>query len=193
MSGANAAVNLGVDQEMKLKGADWTNEKPSITFDACLNVEKDWFVGFGAKHNTEKPEDISGAIMKRDGDNKYWGGYHHSGQFAKVGCLQHYADKNFHHAYEGRWSLKEGATGFQGLPLTIAAGGKYVLSKESTMNYMVELAENAHAIAKWEHKLNKNWKFTATQSLNMKNLKTGEGKEACPAAYQVGFDVNYTL
>lgn len=59
------------------------------------------------------------------------------------------------------------------------------------MGYMIELSEKPHAIAKWEHKVNKNWKVAAVQSYNMNHV--GKDKGSVPDAYQVGFDVNYTL
>lgn len=87
MSGANAAINFGVEQEMAKGKEGYTNADPKLKFDACLNVEKDWYVGFAAEHNTKEADGIEAAIMKRDGDNKYWLGYDHSNQFAKLGCL----------------------------------------------------------------------------------------------------------
>lgn len=190
MSGAVAAINVGVCQDMNKEKEGWKNEKPVVSMDACINFEKDWFVGFVGEHDTEKADGLEVTAMKKDGDNKFWMGYNHSSEFAKAGCLINYADKNFTHAYEGRYNLdKDAAKGFQGLPVSLVAGGKYVLSKQTSMGYMVELAENAHSIAKWEHKIDKNWKVSATQSYDMNQV----GKKEAPAPYQVGFDVAYTL
>jgi len=190
MSGAVAAINMGVEQEYKNSSADWKAEDPQVNIDACVNFEKDWFIGFAAEHDTKVASGLEMHAMKRDGDNKFFVAYDHSNEFAKMGCLIKYADKNFTHAYEARYSLKADAQKkFQGLPVSVVGGGKYVLSEKSSMGYMVELGETAHSIAKWEHKVDKNWKVAATQSFDM-NLV---GKKDAAAPYQVGFDINYTL
>jgi len=109
MSGAVAAINLGVNQSYKKSGAEWAADKPQVNFDACVNFEKDWFVGVAAEHDTEEASGLEMQAMKRDGDNKYFMGYDHSNEFAKLGCLIKYSEKNFTHAYEARYSLKSEA------------------------------------------------------------------------------------
>lgn len=101
-----------------------------------------------------------------------------------------YPEKNFTHAYEARYNMgKDAGAACMGQPMTVAMGGKYVLSKATTLNYMIELGAMPHNIVKWEHKIDKNWKVAVTQSFDNNNV----GKEKAPDAYQLGMDVSYTL
>lgn len=181
MSGATIVSNLTVEQELD---KEYKTAKPVIKFDANVNVEKDYNIGFAVEHDTADLKGCDAAVSKVDGVNKYWLGYDHSNQFAKLGCLIHYSDKSFTHAYEARYGLGADAKKrFQDLPLTVAAGGKYALSGQTSMSYAAEFGAATHGQAKFEHKIDKNWKVSAHQSFdcNKNNL------------YRTGFDVNYTL
>ena len=70
--------------------------------------------------------------------------------------------------------------------MTVTAGGTYVLSDKTTMNYGFEMAEKYHSMFKWEHKLDKNWKVAISQSFN--NNEVGKSDP-----YKLGFDVTYQL
>lgn len=187
MGNANVVANIKASQEMK--GADLKAEDPKVSVEACVTVDKDWHIGFAAEHNTKDMSDIEAVVVKRDGDSKYWLGYDHDNEQVKAGCLQFCADKNYTHAYEARYNTKGEANGFMGQPMKIAAGGKYVLSKASTLNYMMEFGAQHHTIMKWEHKVDKNWKVAVNQSYDLNNV----GKEKAGDAYQLGMDVSYTL
>lgn len=167
---------------------EWTNENPVIKFDANLNIEKDYFVGAALEHDTVTLKDSSVAFVKKEDSNKYWLSYNINKSVVKAGCFIHYADKNFTHVYEAKFDHSEKAKKeFQDQALRLAAGGKYVLSKASSMTYGVEVGKHSNMQAKWEHKLDSNWKVTANQSFDNNRLETKQ------APYDLGFDIAYTL
>jgi len=180
MSGTVASTDLKVEIEMN---KDHSMKKKKVEFEQAFEVEKDLWVGFNAESDTEKLTSASAGVVKKDGTNKYWGLYDHAGR-VDAGCLVHNNEVNFTHAYEARYTFKDGKNALWGMPLVIGAGGKYVLSGQTTMGYSFEFAEMAHAQAKFEHKIDKNWKVTAHQSFDMNNTKQ---------QYRLGFDVNYNL
>jgi hypothetical protein len=186
MSGTTTVLNMSVEQVMNMKDKKWAQDLPTIKADVNVNFEKDFNLGFAVEHDTKELQGADFAFVKTDEGNKYWGGYDHCNKFAKMGCLVKYAEKNFIHAYEARYSMEKDAPGMFGQPITVGAGGKYVLSKETTMGYSFEFAAEPHAQAKFEHKLDKNWKVAAHQSYD---CKAAENKPA----YKLGFDVAYTL
>jgi len=185
MSGTNICANMSVESVWNMKDKKWTTGNPTIKFDANVNFEKDFYVGFAAETDTKELSGLDFAAVNTNEGNKYWAGYDHSNKFIKAGCLIRYAEKNFTHAYEARYALEDKKSFFD-QPVTIGAGGKYILSKETTMGYSVELSAEPHAQAKFEHKLDKNWKVAAHQSFDC-NQAAGK------APYKLGFDVAYTL
>jgi len=127
-------------------------------------------------------------LMKKDEGNKYWAGYNIGDQFAQAGCLINNAEKKFSHAYELRYHNDEKKAPHKlfGQTMSVAAGGKYVLSDKTTMNYSAEFGNDNHAQTKFTHKHDKNWTFAAHQSFNIADVEKKH-------PYQLGFDVNYTL
>lgn len=109
-----------------------------VKFDANINFEKDWFVGANLEHDTKTHTEAGVSLVKKDAANKYWLTYDHKRNQTRVGCLVNKPETTFTHVYEALYTLKDGKEEFHGFPLVIAAGGKYVLSKDSTMTYGVE-------------------------------------------------------
>lgn len=166
-----------------------------VNADAQINIENDWSIGAQVEHLTSDVKDAkvglkeaSGHIVKKDTDGRYWLGYSHHDNFVKLGCLQKYSGKNFEHAYEARYSLKEGDTGFYGFPVHVAAGGKYTLSNQSSVSYGVELSQQFAAAAKYDHKIDEHWRLKISQLYDNNRPSTGKRPQ-----YDLGFDVTYTL
>lgn len=190
MSGTKLKANVGVEVVMKPeKEGKAQDPENKVTFDACVCHDKKSMFGVAIEHDTKELSAAEVGLAHKEGDNKYWGGYDHANGFAKFGCLINYKEKNFKHAYEARYALKD-ADGKQfmgqAVPLTVVGGGNYKLSDATTMNYMVEMGADAHAMAKFSHKVDKNWAVSGFQSYD-KNAKDGR------QPYVVGFDVAYTL
>lgn len=162
---------------------------PEFKVHMNANIEKDMNVGALFKHAGSLKECEFGASMKDEG-NIYWAGYDHSAKFAKAGCLVDYKEKKFQHAYEARWFMdqddaKQPRDLFYGMPLKWVASGNYTMSDASSMGYMFEMGKDAHLMAKFTHKIDKNWTVAARQSYDMAN-KDGQ-------AYQLGMDISYAL
>lgn len=154
----------------------------STKFNMNANVEKDYNIGMKMEHQKElKALEFMGAANNEG--NVYWLGYDHINKFSKAGCLINYKEKNFKHAYEMRYWMSDKKM-FHDLPMKLVAGGKYVLSDATSMNYSLEAANKMHAQAKFSHTLNKNWSVSAHQSYDM-------AQEKLP--YNLGFEVNYNL
>jgi len=126
-------------------------------------------------------------LVRKDVDNKEWLGYDLDDKSIKVGCLQHYKEKNFTHTYEGLWSLKK-LDGLYGQPLVVAAGGKYVLSPNVAFTYSAEFSKAVAAAAKYEYKVDSHWKLTVAQQFNAARVVS-----TVRPAYDLGFDIAYTL
>jgi hypothetical protein len=198
MSGVKAFMNLGVEMTQKpldvKVGSETKKEQgfdlPKIKFDLNLALEGDMFIGANVEHNTSDVKELSAAFVKKDEGNKYWLNYDHQHNKAGLGCLINYADKNFTHAYEAVYetAAKNGQEDkLFGQPLTVAVGGKYVLSKETTMTYSAEFGKSQSAQAKFDYKLDKNWKASVQQRFDAGRVGTKN------APYELGFDIAYTL
>lgn len=158
-----------------------------VKVDANINFEKDWFIGANFEHDTSKRTEAGFSLVKKEAANKYWLTYDHQRNQARTGCLVNKPETSFTHVYEALYTTKDGKEEFRGFPLVIAAGGKYVLSKESTMTYGVEFKKTQAAQLKFEHKLDKNWKVSFVQQFDACRLGSKR------PAYDLGFDVAYTL
>lgn len=158
-----------------------------INVDAAVTYEKDLHLGVAASHDTKDLSGVECVVAKTDGSDKYWAGYNVDHEQARLGCKQHQGDKGFTHVYEMRYNVKKDSPAQAwGMPMTVSAGGKYVLSDKTTCNYMLEMSEKVHSIFKWEHKMDKNWKVALTQSFN--NNEVGKSDP-----YKLGMDVTYQL
>jgi hypothetical protein len=190
MGGVVATVGLSADAEWKNEKNVFTMGDPNVSVNVGLHhAEQNVLVGFSAEHDTKDLKASEVMAVKKDQGNKYWLGYNHSDKFAQAGCVVANDEKKFQHAYELRWHLvdaKEAPQALQGYPASIVAGGKYVLSDKTTMNYSAEFGTKPSAQAKFTHKLDKNWSVASHQSFNIADV---EAKHP----YQLGFDVNYTL
>ncbi len=125
--------------------------------------------------------------MRKDSDNKEWLGYDLDDKNIKLGCLQHYKDKNFTHTYEALWSLNK-VQGCCGQPLVLAAGGKYVLSPNVNFTYSAEFSKTVAAAAKYEYKVDSHWKLSIAQQFNAARVSN-----TVRPAHDLGFDIAYTL
>lgn len=186
MSGTKLNMNLGLEHEKKPddKGA-WNKQATTIKFDMCANVEKDYFIGAAIEHDTKELAGASMGVSKQDDGNCYWLGYNHGDKFVNAGCRVHNADANFTHAYEAKYYMdKDHQKKFYDQPVKLAFAGKYQLNKATGFGYSLECGAFNHAQAKWEHKVDKNWKVSAHQSYDMAQKNK---------PYNLGFDVAYTL
>lgn len=187
MSGALLAVNVTAEQKKKWADKKWGEPALNVDFDAAVTYEKDWHVGVAGSHDTKNVSGLEFVVAKDEGKDKYWAGYNVDSKQVKAGCKQVNAEHGFTHVYEARYNTKDGAAAQAwGHPLTLAAGGKYVLSDKTTCNYMFEQSAKPHAIFKWVHKLDKNWQVAMTQSFNHNNVEGGN-------PYSLGFDATYQL
>lgn len=150
-----------------------------------------------AEHKTSEEKDakvgltelVSHVVYKQE-DARYWLGYAKHLDAAVLGCYQKYTgDKDFAHAYELNYSTKEGDTsGLAQSAVKVSAGGKYVLSKQSSLGYGVTFGNSFVATAKFAHTIDKNWKVKLSQQYD--NNRPATGKRA---QYDLGFDITYTL
>lgn len=184
---AKAATNLAPAKNAVAEG--WYMGEPDCKVHMNANIEKDMNVGAQFQYKGKLTGCEFGASYNDDG-NVYWMGYDHTALFAKAGCLIDYKAKSFKHAYEARWFMDENKAGnkrdlFHGMPLKWVASGAYTMSDKSSMGYMFEMGKDAHLMAQFTHKLDKNWKVSARQSYDM-GIKDSK-------AYQLGMDITYAL
>ena len=153
--------------------------------DIGCTYEKDIFAGVTVDLAEGKYQAAEATLARLDGKNKQWLGYNTNDQ-VKVGCKTHNAEHKFDHVYEVRYNTAKGAEPeFQGMPLSFTMGGKYALSSRSTMTYSAEWRKNMHAFLKWNHKIDNNWQFGVSQSMDQSKEKND--------MYKLSFDLNYNL
>lgn len=198
-SGVKAFANVSVESTFKDINTEKDTSKNAkmvrgfapaeIKFDANINFEKDYYVGAAVEHNTTKVTDAAFSFVKNEDSSKYWLNYNATKSEIGTGCLINYAEKNFTHVYEAKYNHDNKATlKLFAQPLSLAAGGKYVLSKDSTLLYGLEFAKEISAQAKFDHKLDKHWKVSIHQSFDAHRLADGKR-----APYDLGFNVAYNL
>jgi len=148
MSGVKLNMNMSVDQVSKWadskdgKSKEWVNQNPNLKMSANVNFEKDFHLGAAVEHDTKDMKKCDVGFMKKEDNNKYWIGYNVKNPLVRMGCSVHYADKNFTHVYEAKYDhANKDNKQFMGQPIRLGAGGQYVLSKDSTMVYGVELGK----------------------------------------------------
>lgn len=195
----NANVSAELDKQKGNSKGQWTQEAKQVAMDACVQVENDYFVGAAWKVNMNLPDQSKlkeeekqskiceiqvGAGANMD-DNNFWAMYDVENKQAKAGCQIKNKEVGFTHAYELKHYGAENAKYFKDYPVAIALGGKYQLSKATSFAYALDLSKQIHGQAKFTHKLDKNWQWSAHQSYDM-------GKKA-EKPYNLGFDVTYTL
>lgn len=166
-------------------------DTPKINFDANINFERDYYVGATLEHDTQKLTESAVSFVKKDDSkgNLYWLTYNATKTSVGVGCLVRYFDKNFTHAYEAKYDHSNKAPlALFAQPLVLGGGGKYVLSRDSTLTYSLEFAKETSGQVKFDHKLDKNWKVSILQSFDCDRLAAGKR-----APYDLGFNVAYTL
>lgn len=180
MNGTKAKANASYTATFKNEARE-----DKVKFDCAFSLPQDVIVGVDVEHKNELSGLAFGAAKKDDG-NKYWLGYDVCDKVAKAGALFKAKKCSLTHAYQVKQA--EGKFMGQDIPISVAAGGKWAMSDKSTLNYMVEFGADAHAQAKFAHKVDKNWTVTAAQSFNCEHAGKKERK-----AYHLGFDVAYTL
>ena len=162
---------------------------PEMKMDANINFEKDFYLGVAVEHNSKKLTESAVSFVKKDENDKFWITYDSTSSTAGAGCLIHYADKNFTHAYEAKYNHSNSAPlKLFAQPLSVAMVGKYILSKETALTYGIEFGKVSSAQAKYDHKINKNLKVSIKQSYDCNRLADGKRPP-----YDLGFDVSYTV
>lgn len=182
----NANVSAELDKQKQDKGA-WKQQDKSVDVDLCATIDKNYTVGAAATFdmaNKSLGDYKVGAGCTVD-ENNFWLNYDVNEKQAKAGCQIKDKDVGFTHAYELKHYGAEKAEYFWGYPVAVAGGGKYVLSKQTGFAYAIELGKQIHLQAKFDHKVDKNWKVAVHQSYDMNK------KDEKP--YNLGFDVTYTL
>jgi len=199
MSGVKAFMNLSVESTWKDINTEKDSTKkpvmvpgftdPEMKMDANINFEKDFYLGVAVEHNSKKLTESAVSFVKKDENDKFWITYDSTSSTAGAGCLIHYADKNFTHAYEAKYNHSNSAPlKLFAQPLSVAMGGKYILSKETALTYGIEFGKVSSAQAKYDHKINKNLKVSIKQSYDCNRLADGKRPP-----YDLGFDVSYTV
>ena len=153
-----------------------------------VNFEKNFYFGAAVEHDTKKVTSSAYSLVQKDGGNKYWFTYDATNSVIGSGCVIPYCEGKLTIASEGKWNHSDTARlQLWSQPLTLATGGRYVCSEDSSVFFGFEFAKYVSAQAKFDHKINKNLKVTIHQSYDCDRHATKR------APYDLGFNVAYTL
>lgn len=151
-----------------------------------LNYDQ-WHVGFGGENKAGDWDKQHAQVVYNDKSRQYFVRADLKDTVVGIGCS---LDKDdFSHSYEVEADMKEGAVGVAGTPLVINGGGEYELNKKCNIGYTFVLGQHFSYNQAIEHKVDKNWTVTLSQSFDAECLE----KDRKKPAYDVGVAFQYKL
>ena len=159
--------------------------KPKIN----LEVADEFNLGVSLKSDTKAITENWPQFVYKPKDNKnsfYWARGDITRKLIMLGCDQKLQDY-ISHSFEAIASWGSDFKGIQGHPVRLRAGVSYELSDQTELSAAGNWGEHYDIGMDVEHKVDKNWTVTASQSFSSENLGSAQGP------YHIGFTASYKL
>ena len=142
------------------------------------------YFGVAGEHDTkELTKGLAQCVYVPKEGGKYWFRTDLKNTELSAGCDNKLNDSTAH-SFEGvyNWSKSEGV---QGTPVTLRGGVDYELSDQTSLTAAASWGKDIDINQTVEHKCDKNWTVSATQSFNQDLTGTKQGP------YNIRFGVTY--
>jgi hypothetical protein len=175
-----AKINSSLEFEHESTGAQ--KLKPKINFE----LQEEINVGLSGEHDTKDlQKGLFQVVYSPKDQGRFWMRGNVKSQEFGAGCDNKVND-NIEHSFEATYNWG-GAEGIKGTNFGLRGGVDYSLSDQTSLTAAASWGKDVNVNQTVEHKCDKNWTVSATQSFDQELVGTKQG------AYHIGFAATYKL